>query len=165
MTRLKVIVNKLNIRKSPVSDFAHKGNVVGVLLKDAVFESVGEITNELGKWYKDRDGFYYWGKGVEEISSVIETRNFLVEEIKSNADNIGWGLRKLSIKNFWQDAGNEGENITIAILDTGISSIHPDFDFTKITRFNILNGDKLAEDTNGHGSHVAGIIGAQGKKV
>jgi subtilisin family serine protease len=28
-----------------------------------------------------------------------------------------------------------------------------------------LNGDNLAEDNNGHGTHVAGIVGAQGRRI
>jgi len=167
MATLKVTVNKLNVRKSPVLDFANKENIVGVLHKDAVFESVREITNGLGTWHVGKEGYCVWEKGVGEALSFLGMSNFLSRDIKvgESESNLGWGLQSLSIKNFWQAAGNKGENITIAILDTGISSIHPEFDFTNITRINVLNGDNVAEDTNGHGSHVAGIIGAQGKKV
>ncbi len=64
MAQLQVIVNKLNKRRSPVTDFADKSNIVEVVNKDSIFESDGEITNILGKWYKDRDGYYYWEKGL-----------------------------------------------------------------------------------------------------
>ena len=159
----KINVNKLNLRSGPATDFANKENVVGVLHKDAVFESVAVLENELGKWQIDIGGNCvsekWLGQPLNSNFLSNDKKNLVSESI------FGWGLQQLSIEDFWQTANNRGENITIAILDTGISSIHPEFDFTNIIRMNVLNGDNVAEDTNGHGSHVAGIIGAQGKKI
>ncbi len=166
MATFKVNVNKLNLRKSPVKDFTNKKNVVGVLAKDAVFESVGMIENELGRWQVGKDGNCVSEKWLVEILD-LDKNNFFSNALRVGANEsiFGWGLKKLSIEDFWQKANNKGKNITIAILDTGISSTHPEFNFKNITRINVLNGDNIAEDTDGHGSHVAGIVAAQGKKV
>ncbi|MDJ0661406.1 MAG: S8/S53 family peptidase [Crocosphaera sp.] len=57
-----------------------------------------------------------------------------------------------------------GKNITIAVLDTGIDSSHPALrvKISKAVEFDILQGQvkELANslDTDGHGTHVAGLI-------
>jgi hypothetical protein len=72
MALLKVIVNKLNRRRAPIVDFGEKENISGTVSKGYLFVSVQEITNGLGKWYMDRDGYYYWGGGLT-ILSVNDT--------------------------------------------------------------------------------------------
>ena len=50
-------------------------------------------------------------------------------------------------------------NIDIAILDTGISLVHPDLNVYKDITF--VAGPKTGNDDQGHGSHIAGIIAAK----
>lgn len=60
-----------------------------------------------------------------------------------------------------------GKGVNVAILDTGAYTTHPDLksrisqckDFTN-SRYPVVNGK--CEDKNGHGTHVAGIIAADG---
>ncbi|MGY3054166.1 hypothetical protein ACVWYG_002369 [Pedobacter sp. UYEF25] len=69
MAQLKVIVGKLNRRRTPINDFAEKGNVSGVVYKGFQFMSVRDEKNTLGTWYIDKDGNYYWGGGLAIISA------------------------------------------------------------------------------------------------
>lgn len=66
-----VIKDKLNKRTAPVNNTADKSNVTGTVIKGFAFESVSTTTNALGIWYKDRDGYYYWGGGVKQDTTAV----------------------------------------------------------------------------------------------
>lgn len=55
-----------------------------------------------------------------------------------------------------------GKNVGVAVLDTGIFP-HMDFDNRIVGFADIVNGRVSAYDDNSHGSHVAGIIGGDGR--
>ncbi|RZT15501.1 S8 family serine peptidase [Fictibacillus sp. BK138] len=61
-----------------------------------------------------------------------------------------------------------GKGITVAVLDTGIDYKHPDLGggFGKgmkvVNGYDLVNNDNDPMDDNGHGTHVAGIVAANG---
>jgi subtilisin family serine protease len=58
-----------------------------------------------------------------------------------------WGLEKSS----WT-------NVTVAVIDTGVTLSHPDLVNNLAPGWDFVDGDDTPEDDNGHGTHVAGII-------
>lgn len=52
--------------------------------------------------------------------------------------------------------------ITIAVLDSGVDTDHPDLKNNLLPGINLVNPGRTAEDDNGHGTMVAGILAAQG---
>jgi len=67
-----------------------------------------------------------------------------------------------------KNLGYTGDGIKIAIIDTGINSLHLDFfDQDESSRFlngyDFVDNDSIPQDTNGHGTQVAGIIAADGQ--
>ena len=83
------------------------------------------------------------------------------EEVCSPTEPIPWGIEKVN-----GGGESDGTGVTVAVLDTGVMANHPDLtvavckDTTKGP--NIKNGCK---DGNGHGTHVAGTIAANGEIV
>lgn len=53
-----------------------------------------------------------------------------------------------------------GKGIKVGVIDTGIDLTHPDLKPNIRGGANIIEPGKLPMDLNGHGSHVAGVIGA-----
>lgn len=61
-------------------------------------------------------------------------------------------------------AGYKGQNVTIAVIDTGLQKDHPDFTGNAIDGRNFVGGAggiTYNSDNQTHGTHVAGIIAAQ----
>ena len=62
-----------------------------------------------------------------------------------------------------QNLGFYGKGIKVAVIYTGVDSNHPDlFHDTIIGGYDFIENDNTPQDTNGHGTEVAGIIAANG---
>ncbi|MHA4843518.1 S8 family serine peptidase [Flavitalea antarctica] len=55
----------------------------------------------------------------------------------------------------------DGTGKTAWVIDTGIESTHPDLNVDLSRSRSFITNDASFEDKNGHGTHVAGIIGAK----
>ena len=55
----------------------------------------------------------------------------------------------------------DGRGKTAWVIDTGVDLDHPDLTVDVSRSRSFLDGQTSAEDNNGHGTHVAGIIGAK----
>lgn len=72
-----------------------------------------------------------------------------------------YGLISLRAPQGW-DYSTGSEAVTIAILDTGVDLNHLDLAGKIVPGYDFVNHDALAQDDNGHGTHVAGIAAASG---
>ncbi len=57
------------------------------------------------------------------------------------------------------------EDTIVAVIDSGVSSTHPDLHGRLVPGYNAVDGSSDASDNDGHGTHVAGIIAAQDNGV
>lgn len=67
-----------------------------------------------------------------------------------NVDKVGYG---------------DGTGKTAWIMDTGIDFDHPDLTVDQSRSRAFVDGETSADDDNGHGTHVAGIIGAKNNTI
>ncbi|HUQ17138.1 MAG TPA: S8 family serine peptidase, partial [Candidatus Saccharimonadales bacterium] len=78
-----------------------------------------------------------------------------------------WGLRKAQLDRAW-DVVRGSAAITVAIIDTGIDAAHPDLAGVLVPGTTFVSSPSsgctpgTTVDDNGHGTHVAGIVGANG---
>jgi subtilisin len=74
--------------------------------------------------------------------------------------SLSWSVRKTGYGRVGQ-IGNK----TAWIIDTGVDFDHPDLNVDSIRSRSFISGQATANDLNGHGTHVAGIIGAKNNQV
>ena len=75
-----------------------------------------------------------------------------------------WGLAKIGAPAAWnRTTGSAG--VKVAVVDTGIATDHPDLSANVVPGFDFVQGDSDPRDFNGHGTHVAGTIGARGNNA
>ncbi len=64
-----------------------------------------------------------------------------------------WALPKIQAPDAWDSANGSG--VTIAILDTGVDSAHPDLAANLVPGWNMYDNNSNTADVNGHGTSVA----------
>ena len=74
MLQLQVTASKLNRRDKIPAILPESIGVVGTVFKGFTFGGVEvidpDLNTALGKWYKDRDGYYYWGGGIAVMGTM-----------------------------------------------------------------------------------------------
>lgn len=73
------------------------------------------------------------------------------------------GIALCGLPELWPDA--TGQGVVVAVIDSGCDVRHPDLQPAVIGGCNFVSGQKPDDlsDQNGHGTHVAGTIAAQGR--
>lgn len=72
-----------------------------------------------------------------------------------------WGLAKINAPAAW-NVTTGSTAVTVGIVDTGIATDHLDLSANVVPGHDFLQADSDPRDFNGHGTHVAGTIGARG---
>jgi major intracellular serine protease len=97
---------------------------------------------------------------VENFAHVIP---YEVIVQMTEANEVPPGVKLIQAPAIWKET--KGKGITVAILDTGCDSRHPDLQEQIIGGRNFTDDDggnpDIFLDYNGHGTHVAGTIAAQ----
>lgn len=70
-----------------------------------------------------------------------------------------WNLTQIKMSSAWNTTHGSAKSI-IGVVDTGADYAHPDLVQTVIKGWNFVGNNNDPKDDNGHGTHVAGTIGA-----
>lgn len=69
-----------------------------------------------------------------------------------------WGVKRVNARAAW--GATMGQGVKVGIIDTGMDYTHPDLKPNYAGGYNVIDAANPPMDDNGHGTHVAGIIGA-----
>ncbi|WP_345986758.1 S8 family peptidase [Sulfurimonas sp. HSL-1656] len=86
-----------------------------------------------------------------------------VDPLPQPAQELTWGVDRIEADLAWPETN--GTMINVAVLDTGADLDHPDLTDNIKGNFSALNPHKSAEDDNGHGTHVSGIMAAANNTI
>jgi subtilisin family serine protease len=109
-----------------------------------------------------------------DVSNISILKDEPIELIRPIQDATT-AKQKLTSEDIWhlpairkQNSTRTGKNVKIAVFDTGIDSSHPelqgkiaesyDLNFIGAVRQWTIEGTPVSQDTDGHGTHVAGLI-------
>ena len=131
-----------------------------------------------GKAQKGRQ--FQMGKAVLQKQPEKETQMILKDPLMRKK----WSLTQIQAPDTWLKYSKGSRNIIVAIIDTGIDTSHPDLKrniwrnpkeipnnnkdddnngyVDDIHGWNFVDHNNKVYDTHGHGTHIAGIIGADG---
>ena len=155
--QLRVTVKRLNKRRFIPWQIPEPTGIVGQVIEGFTFEgeqvNLIEVPNpSIGMWYKDRDGYYYWGGGVmediamAEIEAVVMVKSAPVKAGPPSTAELttgvkDWGFVDFKIDEAWKIS--KGKNIRVALLDTGLNfNLN---DFTNIQNVNWYDTHKNSD--------------------
>ncbi|MGP3967175.1 S8 family peptidase [Streptomyces sp. 6N223] len=95
------------------------------------------------------------------VESVIQNRSFTIQGTQPNPPS--WGLDRLDqstlpLNQSYTYPDSAGEGVTAYIIDTGVRVSHSDFGGRAANGYDAIDGDNVAQDGNGHGTHVAATV-------
>lgn len=87
----------------------------------------------------------------------------LVPNDPAYVNELQWNLDIIGAPAAWEETLGEGARV--AVVDTGIAGHHPDLESKIVAQKDVINNDDVAQDdsrgeSEGHGTHVAGTVGA-----
>src|SRR5689334_16996005 len=90
----------------------------------------------------------------------VERNTFAtIQETQSNPT---WGLDRIDQANLPLNQKytypNTASNVTAYVLDTGIRKTHSEFENRASDGYDFIDDDAVAQDCQGHGTHVAGTV-------
>jgi putative cell wall-binding protein/uncharacterized protein YlbG (UPF0298 family) len=69
-------------------------------------------------------------------------------------------MDQIHLLNGWELVGNQKSSSKVAVIDSGVDLTHQDLKANLIDGVNLVNDNQSVQDLDGHGTKVAGLIGA-----
>lgn len=95
------------------------------------------------------------------VASVVQDTR--VEPARTQRNPPSWGLDRIDRPSLPPDRrytspDTAGAGVTVYVIDTGVRTTHRDFGGRARHGWDFVDGDRTAQDGNGHGTQVAGIV-------
>ncbi|MER6125478.1 S8 family serine peptidase [Streptomyces sp. NPDC001795] len=95
------------------------------------------------------------------VASVVQNRTLHIDTTQTNPPS--WGLDRIDQKTLplngrYTYPDSAGQGVTAYIVDTGVRISHTDFGGRASYGYDFVDNDNIAQDGNGHGTHVAGTV-------
>src|SRR3954468_6629540 len=101
------------------------------------------------------DADFAWQWSLQNTGSIFNRRSTRPSYTGIAGDDI-------DVLAAW-DQGLTESDVTVGVVDSGVDLAHPDLKANLLSSgHDYVDGDNTPSDQNGHGTHVAGIIGAVG---
>ncbi|TDF96719.1 S8 family peptidase [Paenibacillus piri] len=137
-----------------------------------VFESEHMEAKELMNYFKKWDVAYSEPHFLYLTNSAVPFNAPEVNQREANTDAAGaitpndslyhryqWNLPQIETELGW-NVSKGSQDVTVAVVDTGVDINHPDLKDQLVSGTNVVNDGAPPLDDVGHGTHVAGVIGA-----
>lgn len=140
------------------------------------YGAIDYITDNNGRYVLKYDSISQAKEAYEEIEALPECKNiapdlilFILDDSvngdfsASTLPTPSWGADRIHadlMKKYLENNGKTVSDITVAVIDTGIETTHPFFAGRMVPGRNFAPNSPtdITNDTNGHGTHVAGIV-------
>ena len=123
------------------------------VLENADASKLGELAKNPKVKRIDNDVIVYALSRTEELAKGGSQVGVAAAQV------LPWGIDRIDAELVWL-TGNSANPIKVGVIDTGISLSHPDLASNIKGSYNAISTKRSANDDNGHGSHVAGIVAA-----
>ncbi len=115
-------------------------------------------------------GFAAFMSDADAVAISLDPRVAYVEEdsimtaIATQSNPASWGLDRIAQRNLplnnWYGYTSTGAGVNVYVIDTGIRRTHTQFGGRAHGGYTAINDTRGSTDCHGHGTHVAGTIGA-----
>ena len=97
-------------------------------------------------------------RSIEDLKAMRTIINGSVKPTYPNDEFNNWGNSAIKHDIIWP---NKNASPVVCVIDSGVDDRHPDLKGRIIKGYDFVNNDKIPNDDNGHGTHVAGTIAAK----
>jgi hypothetical protein len=158
--RVKCIQNEIILKASPLM----RNDQIDAALKKYHLE------RQPSKWLS-KVGYIkarlHDGQSLNDLIPVLRNNpefsisepNYLIDPMSTEEHAYQRHITETKFHQAWPLLNNKTE-INIAIIDSGVNSLHPDLQNKVCQGYDFYNDDSDASDDHGHGTFVAGIIAA-----
>lgn len=143
-----------------------------------IYQSLSKKTFSIISSIQIKKEFYkiFFGVNVIAVRGALSSIQSLpyVKKIHMNKEfktTLDESVPIIRADSVWVQYDTQGDNIVVAILDSGIDYMHPALGggygegYKVIGGYDLVNEDNDPMDDFGHGTHVAGIVAADGDNI